>query len=283
MRALRALNPGLRTAAIGVSIGPLHTSLQRKRLADYLSGLDYVSVRDEPSFRFLQEAAISCRYDRQFDVAALLLDIPGVVERLNSLTAADTDTSVIGLAPCHVQRYRGGDPDVDLVRCRKLADGLRQLATQRRLHLRLFEFNGDPAHGDRHAINTLRELLGGCCSLEVVGYRPDPIHFLAEIGRCRVLIGMRLHSVVFAYLRNVPLVVLSYHPKCAGFADEIGLCSDQTLDADTFAPTDLARAVEAALVGTKAFVLPLDDALASARMNLELFLANSGDNRSSAA
>ena len=187
----------------------------------------------------------------------------------------EEDALVLGVAPCHVQRYRGGDPAVDAERCRRLAAALTEIARRRPVRLRFFEFNGHPRQGDRDAIETIRRQLPPTCSVEIVDYRPDPIRFLDEIGRCRVLVAMRLHSAVFAFLRGVPPVVLSYHPKCAGFAAEIGLDARLSLDADAFEPGELVQAVEDACEGEFAFSLTAAEAAASARLHLQSFFSES--------
>ena len=271
---LRTINPGLRTGAIGVSIGPLRSRAQRLRLADYLNRMDYVSVRDEPSRQFLEEYKVTCRYERHFDLAALLLDVPGVDRRLETRPDIEADALVLGVAPCHVQRYRAGDPEVDAQRCRKLAAALTEIARRRAVRLRFFEFNGHSRQGDRDAIEMIRGQLPATCQVEVVDYRPDPIRFLDEIGRCRVLVAMRLHSAVFAFLRGVPPVVLSYHPKCAGFAAEIGLDARLSLDADAFEPGELVQAVEDACEGEFAPSLTAAEAASSARLHLQRFFSD---------
>lgn len=272
LRALRMLNPGLRTAVLGVSIGPLHSSRQIRRLVGYLNRFDYVSVRDEPSWQFLQSQPMRVAVERHFDLAALLLDeahadlrsaSPRTTRTTRARSARDEGVT-IGLAPCHVQRYRGGDPTVDNVRCEKIAEALRLLSRRYRLRVRFFEFNGHDVQGDQAAIEAISRGLGEAES-EVVRYRPNPRDFLDEVGRCDALIAMRLHSAVFAFLKNTALVSLAYHPKCVGFSQDIGLPARRLLDADDFGPEDLAKAVEAALAGGETPTLCVEEAIASAR------------------
>ena len=46
---------------------------------------------------------------------------------------------------------------------------------------------------------------------------------LAYVGECDVFIGTKYHSIVFAYIKNLPLLIINYHQKCQNFAEEIGL------------------------------------------------------------
>ena len=46
--------------------------------------------------------------------------------------------------------------------------------------------------------------------------------FLSIIGCFRLLIGMRLHALIFAAVMKVPLMAVSYDPKVDSFVKEIG-------------------------------------------------------------
>jgi polysaccharide pyruvyl transferase WcaK-like protein len=61
---------------------------------------------------------------------------------------------------------------------------------------------------------------------------------LREVGRCRLLFGMRLHSLIYAANRGVPLLGLSYDPKIDHFLARLGqkpIGSTEALDPDRFA------------------------------------------------
>lgn len=45
---------------------------------------------------------------------------------------------------------------------------------------------------------------------------------LREVGQCQALIGMRLHSLIYAAGRRVPLMGVSYDPKIDHFLERIG-------------------------------------------------------------
>jgi len=52
------------------------------------------------------------------------------------------------------------------------------------------------------------------------------------ISRCRMLVGMRLHSLIFAASAGVPAMALAYDPKVYNFMKSLGL-SEYTLDLQT--------------------------------------------------
>ncbi len=59
------------------------------------------------------------------------------------------------------------------------------------------------------------------CSIVKGKYRPGEV--LGLIGKCDLVIGMRLHSLVFAANRGIPFVPVSYDPKVDDFASEFGM------------------------------------------------------------
>lgn len=53
------------------------------------------------------------------------------------------------------------------------------------------------------------------------------------VGRCELLIGMRLHALIYAAASGVPVVGLAYDPKVTGFMEYIGqdrICGIKNLD-----------------------------------------------------
>ena len=62
---------------------------------------------------------------------------------------------------------------------------------------------------------------------------------LSIIGSMDVLVGVRLHSLIYAAIMGVPLIGISYDPKCTAFLHSVGLDKLSTRDAftaETFAP-----------------------------------------------
>jgi polysaccharide pyruvyl transferase CsaB len=58
----------------------------------------------------------------------------------------------------------------------------------------------------------------------------DPKEVKALVGQAELLIGMRLHSLVFASTYGIPLVGISYDPKVSKFLSQIGVNSFTTIE-----------------------------------------------------
>jgi polysaccharide pyruvyl transferase WcaK-like protein len=76
---------------------------------------------------------------------------------------------------------------------------------------------------DLQYAETVRMLLENKDQVEIVKevYRPRDV--LGLIGKCDMVVGMRLHSLVFAANRSVPFVSVSYDPKIDEFSREFGI------------------------------------------------------------
>ena len=207
---LRALSRGGPAGALGLSIGPILTERQKKAFVSFSTCLDFITVRDEKSLATLRNYGVRTPAACFFDLAALLLDA------VDLPTGRDQDRSWIGIAPCAM--HVGGESDS--AQMEKIASALR---AGKHRHIRIFCFNGHKKYGDRPMAQKISDRLGDDVVCEIIDYSPDPVAFLRLVSECKLMIAMRLHAAVFSYLGEVPLVILSYHQKCAGFAAEIGL------------------------------------------------------------
>jgi len=59
--------------------------------------------------------------------------------------------------------------------------------------------------------------------VSIVPYTPDPQEALANVSECTAFVAMKYHASLLAYVAELPLLVIAYHPKCESFANEVGL------------------------------------------------------------
>lgn len=59
---------------------------------------------------------------------------------------------------------------------------------------------------------------------------------LSIIGNMDLLVGVRLHSLIYAAIMGVPLIGVSYDPKCTAFLNSVGLDKLSTRDGFTAEP-----------------------------------------------
>ncbi|SFB47371.1 polysaccharide pyruvyl transferase CsaB [Cohnella sp. OV330] len=123
-----------------------------------------------------------------------------------------------------VRFWRGDRSDLD-----RIAAALAALARQRPVRLRFLPFHEG---ADEDASRYVIERLGDAAAMaEIAPAHDAPQEMLREIDRCDLLVGMRLHSLIYAANREVPLLGLSYDPKIDQFLHRLGDRPIGTVDA----------------------------------------------------
>ncbi len=209
---------GRPTALACVGVESIRFPESRRQLARGLQGVDDLTVRDCCSRDLLTEIGVGSEIHVAGDLALLLgdEDIParkapadpprimvcmrhwyskghfveaeGAFEAVLQAVARTADEAIRnrGATLLFVPlRVTAGDDDVSV--CRRVIDKMR--------------------HSD--AARLLTEA-------------PSAREFLEILDHCDMVIGMRLHSLILAAVRGVPMIGLSYLPKVHGFMTDLG-------------------------------------------------------------
>lgn len=211
-------------------IGPVRRPVFRPLIRHVFERAVYISVRDPESAQLLEQIGLE---------PALVEIVPDPVMGLTaSVTGEDSpgpagsaaDEPIIGIS---VRFWNADRSELD-----RLADALRLFCRGRRLHLRFLPFH-HPA--DAEASHYVAERLGadrGECTISHAETHPDPQQMMREVGRCTMLIGMRLHSLIYAAAQVVPMLGISYDPKIDQFLQQLHMRasgSTDRLDPQSFA------------------------------------------------
>lgn len=76
---------------------------------------------------------------------------------------------------------------------------------------------------DRACVRKVMERMKRVSEASIVDEDLDAVSHLKEIAKCRLFLGHKTHSVVFALAVGTPVVAISYHPKTVGFMQDYGL------------------------------------------------------------
>jgi polysaccharide pyruvyl transferase CsaB len=200
-----AIRARRKTMVFAQSIGPLDR-WGRLVVRQFCKGLDRATVRDERSRRLLQQLLPRTPVERSAD-PVFLYDAP----------AADADLSGEGLGP------ESGPYAVASVR--KVAAFREVTSTIARVVDRLAE---------RHQIRSAFLPLGGApdaaAATDVIRACTSSPVLLPECGLpkaasilrgARVVVGMRLHSLVLAARYAVPFLAIAYDPKVSSLCEDL--------------------------------------------------------------
>jgi polysaccharide pyruvyl transferase CsaB len=191
------------TMVYAQGIGPLRRWWLRKLAQSVVNRVTVVTVRDEDSRRFLQEIAVRRPVQVVADPAFALDPVP--VTQIRDLIGARRPARIgVALRPWQDNRY-----------LEPLLQGLHAACVDIGAEIVALAFHpqrdlGVCAHAAR--------AIGGQV---IAGLSPGEM--MAVTGTLDLMVGMRLHALVYAVARGIPLVGLSYDPKIDGLLRQIEL------------------------------------------------------------
>ncbi|MEY8739631.1 polysaccharide pyruvyl transferase CsaB [Bacillales bacterium AN1005] len=231
-------------------IGPVNRKIFNPMIRSVFKACKYVSVRDEQSAELLRQLGLQWNQIHVVPDPVMGLPLPEngtvgttVVPESGETTSGkegssshnhslgNTKLPVIGIS---VRFWESDRKELTAI-----AAGLKKLCVHKAVHLRFMPFH---LPKDEEASRFVMELLGDVSSkgseVSITDNLTDPQLMLQEVSQCDIVIGMRLHSLIYAASQYVPPVGISYDPKIDQFmlrldSDPVG--STSTLDADQLA------------------------------------------------
>lgn len=236
---------GKPTFVYAQGIGPVNSRRMDPLIRHVMRRSAYISVRDADSAGLL--ARIGVPADRIEivpdpvmglplpDEAAAAAAAPRGGARAAESAAAGGEALAVGAAgaAAAAQAVPPAQPPLigvslrqwrkDMADLDRAAEALAALTRRRAVRLRFLPFHSpDDADASRRVMERLKALgAGGRSELAEPG--DDPRQMLAEVSRCELLLGMRLHALIYAANQSVPMLGLSYDPKIDAFLQRLGL------------------------------------------------------------
>lgn len=196
--------------------GPLRRKHNRKIARAILDRVDLITLRDEDSLHALEKLKVK-KPERVLTAdPTLLLEVPVPSEgrKIISLESIPLDKPLLGVSVRSTSSRRRVEEET----FRTLASVLDKMV--RRYGVRpvflLFQCPEDMRESSK-VIRHMQEEPGVIFRM----CRPDEM--LAIFSQLDFVIGMRLHSLIFAAVDSVPAFGLSYDPKVASFAGSLKL------------------------------------------------------------
>lgn len=209
------------TIVYGQGIGPIRNSINKKLLYWAFKTVNLIIVRDEQSKKFLEKIGIlNKKIVVNADTAFLLKkkEIPDKVKQkyaLENLSSRKTNTSSIGVVirNCH---DIAKDYDKKIMELAKIADYLIE-RYQATLIFIPFQLDTD--------ISIIKDIVKRMkfAKLKIIEEELSPDIMLSLISKLSILIGMRLHSIIFATITDIPFIAIDYDPKVKKFVHSLNL------------------------------------------------------------
>lgn len=251
-------------------VGPVNRKLFHPMIRSMFRKCSYISVRDTQSGELLQTMGISADAIQVVPDPVMGLPLPddkqehshGVLdgaaledtqgerriaadEGQAAPLEADPSASGAGASAGQIDQGDGHLPTIgisvrrwhpELKELQSIADGLKELAASRRVHLRFLPFHKpDDLEASRYIAELIGDVRSNGSEISYYVEEQQPQDMLREVSRCDVVLGMRLHSLIYAANRRVPLLGISYDPKIDHFLKRLGcepVGSSEALDPD---------------------------------------------------
>ncbi|MHB1001108.1 MAG: polysaccharide pyruvyl transferase CsaB [Armatimonadota bacterium] len=195
---------------LGQGIGPLRRGFARRLSALVLNGVDMITVRDAQSAELLREIGVK-KPTVQVTADPTLLLTPCSDDEVNRLLS---DVGISGDEEIVAVSLRRWPEAPELEAAEKTA--FEQIAKELPARL-LFITMQTPF--DRQ----LSEEMAG--SIQTAAVQPEAWsaeQLIGVLGKCSMVVGMRLHALILAATVGVPSIGISYDPKVEHFIDISG-------------------------------------------------------------
>jgi polysaccharide pyruvyl transferase CsaB len=222
---------GKPTYVYAQGMGPIHRTIFHPFIRGVFRKCRYISVRDEESAQLLQQIGVPrARVEVVPDpVMGLPLQDDKAFYKKQSPTI-ETKRPILGVSVRYWEEDRS-----ELV---QLAKCLQLIQAQIEVDIRFLPFHFPTD------IEASQEVIDQLLSTEHVSIAmgaEHPQHMLAEVNACDILIGMRLHSLIYAASQQVPMIGISYDPKIDQFLQRLNMKA--AASTKQFNPTEVANTI----------------------------------------
>lgn len=238
---------GVHVMTYAISARPIRDPVSRLLSRWMLRSIPLITVREASSVSIIQDLLgdpsrhIEIYTDPVVTFQCPKAPLPATLgERIQNVSSGATDlvamcphvfSATHGYHVHHYDRFLPEDVENYYTVLAKVCDRMSERAS-----VLFLPMNSEDPDNDILAIRTIQERMQhGQNSIAVTEeIRPDQILTLLRL--CKLVVGTRLHSLVFASVARTPMIAISYGPKVDGFMGALGLekqtLSFHGLDAD---------------------------------------------------
>ncbi len=225
-------------------MGPVKSKINRQIMKHVLQRSEMITVRDKHSKSFLQSIGVSKPIQLVPD-PVMGIDASGFSSGLT--TGTDSNKRVISVS------IRNWTEDLSYLN--KVAAGLDQLADNGHEILMI------PMHG-KYDHDTSKNVAGMMTNkVEIFPYDSSIEEKMAAVKESDVLLGMRLHALIFASVGNTPFVALSYDPKIDSFAEIVDQKVLGNVSSDDWSADDIVSSIEEILANYPKEIKKLEESV----------------------
>lgn len=197
-------------------IGPVNNQVNKKLMKWILNKVELITVRDNSSKELLEnlgvvKPSIYVNSDPVFllkrrSINYIIDRYPYIQKLINS-----TNRPLVGVS---VREYRSNGPDLKRI----FAQAADYLIENYKVKIIFLPFKFDE---DVHISEEILSLMKN--QADVLKIKLEPEELLSLLSRLSLMVGVRLHSIIFSSMANIPFIAFDYDPKVKYFVEDLGL------------------------------------------------------------
>lgn len=205
-------------------IGPINKKINKLLIKWILNKVNLITVRDTHSKKILNNLGVSgpsiyVNSDPVFllkrkNINFIIDNYPCVQKLINP-----DDRLLIGVS---IREYKSNGSDSKRIFA-QAADYLIE-NYQAKIIFLPFQFDED-VHISEEILSLMKN------QADVLKVKLEPEELLSLLTRLSLVVGVRLHSIIFSSMANIPFIALNYDPKVKYFVEDLGL-SELLLEID---------------------------------------------------
>lgn len=234
---------------IAQGIGPIKRKASKILISITFKFVNEISVRDEKSYEILNKL-ISKNIIITADPALLL-----PVHKRDLKTDELKKKVVVSLRKS--PNFTKSKKDI-------LVQVLKKIIQEENLKLHFLPFHGDE---DKKVSIEIINMLDIDCILEEP--KTTPQYLIRSLEGSYMVIGMRLHSLIFSSILEIPFIGLSYDPKVKSFC---GTFNSPAIDLETLNPIDLEKSIHDVLMLRQTYIKRIKEKLEQQKQIINNYL-----------
>ncbi len=197
-------------------VGPINKKINKLLIKWILNKVNLITVRDNSSKELLEnlgvvKPSIYVNSDPVFllkrrCINYIIDSYPYIQELINS-----ANRPLIGVS---VREYRSNGPDLKKIFA-QVADYLIENYKVKIIFLP-FKFDED-VHISEEILSLMKN------QADVLKIKLEPEELLSLLSQLSLMVGVRLHSIIFSSMANIPFIAFNYDPKVKYFVEDLGL------------------------------------------------------------
>ncbi|MGB2783158.1 MAG: polysaccharide pyruvyl transferase CsaB [Atribacterota bacterium] len=205
-------------------IGPINKKINKLLIKWILNKVDIITVRDNPSKKLLNNLGVSSPSIYVNSDPVFLLkkkNINHIIDNhpyIQELIYSD-DRPLIGIS---IREHKNNGSDSERIFA-QAADYLIENYKAKIIFLP-FKFDEDVQSSEK-ILSLMKN------KADILKIKLEPEELLSVLSRFSLVVGVRLHSIIFSSMANIPFIAFNYDPKVKHFVEDLGL-SELLLDID---------------------------------------------------